>query len=104
MILGIPSRALASQSGDKKPGLLLYFFGPLLVAFILCPFLAVASWWQDIGDNGNSTGGYTPDPFWVDFLVAVMMCLFVGFVSGCVLVFFVLLFRKLSRKQLAHVA
>jgi hypothetical protein len=104
MILGRPPHLIASQPGDKKPGLHTYFFGALLVAFILCPFLAIVFWWQDIGDNGNSTGGYTPDPFWVDFLVAAMMCLFVGFLSACVLVLFVLLIRKLSGKQLAHVA
>ena len=102
MILGVPSHPVASLSGDKKPGLHSYFFGALLVAFIACPFLAFVFWWQDIGDNGNSTGGYTPAPFWVDFLVAAMVSLIVGFLGACALVLLVFLFRNLSRKKSTH--
>jgi hypothetical protein len=90
---------LNSGSEDKKPGLRSYFFGVLLAASILCPFFAIGFWLSDITDNGNSTGGYTPAAFWVDFLAAAVVSFFVAFVGACMLMLLVLLFRKLNSME-----
>ena len=90
---------LVSQLPDKKPGLGSYFLGVLLVAFFLCPFFAVGFWEGDISDAGNSTGGYTPAPFWVDVLVAMVVSFFIAFLGACVFRLLAAVFRKLNSKR-----
>jgi hypothetical protein len=90
---------LASQSEDKKPGLLSYFFRVLSIAFIICPFLAIVFWLQDVSDMGISTGGYVPFPFWVDFLIAMVVSFFVVFVGAGVFMLSAVIFRELCRKS-----
>jgi hypothetical protein len=90
---------LVCRSGDKKPGLLAYFFRMLLIAFVVCPFLAIVFWLQDSSEIGISTGGYVPAPFWMDFLVAMVVSFFVVFLFACVFIVFSLLFRGLGRKS-----
>jgi ABC-type spermidine/putrescine transport system permease subunit II len=90
---------LDSRSEGRKPRLHLYFFGVLSIAFVACPFIAVVLWRLDAGDNGESTGGYTPAPFWVDLMTEAIVSLLAGFVCACASVLLVLLFRKLSTKR-----
>lgn len=94
---------LNSQTGVvKNPGLGSYCFGIFLAAAIVCPFLAMCFWFGDVTDNGGSTGGYTPAPFWMDCLVAAVMCLLVAFAGISALLLFAALFRKFSKKRLAY--
>jgi hypothetical protein len=72
---------LDSRSEDRMPGVRSYFLGMVLVAFILCPFIAVGIWFLDVTDNGGSTGGYVPAPFWLDFLAGAVASIFVAFVG-----------------------
>jgi hypothetical protein len=84
-------------NADRKPGLLSYFFGVLLIAVLVCPLIAVGFWVSD--DNGGSTGGYTPAPFWMDLLAAAVVCAFFAFVGAGVIMLFVLLFRSKNPSQ-----
>jgi len=91
---------LVRQSEDKKPGLLAYFFRMLLVALIISPFLAIVFWVQGNSDiTGISTGDYEPDPFWMDFLVAMVVSFFVVFLGTSLFMLVAVIFRELRRKS-----
>jgi uncharacterized membrane protein len=90
---------LVSQSEDKKPGMFVYLFRVLLIAFIISPFVAILFWLEDSNDIGISTGGYVPFPFWVDFLIAMVVSLFLVFIGAGVFILSTVVFRELRRKS-----
>src|SRR5262245_5358198 len=94
---------LDSQS-NAKPRVCSYFLGALLASFIICPLFAIGLWFLDVTDNGDTTGGYTPAPFWVDLLVSMVVSFIVAFLGACVLMLFALLFAKFGRKRLTYAA